>query len=241
MTFTPPEDGEDMLEIPLFDMHFPQFDHRETFNRISGILLQQKWEQVYVIIGQDLFHNDDMRGHTSKGTRINKVDMALAWRMARSFWHGIISLALVQAKQVHLLYSKGNHDESLAWAFVQSLKEAFPQVDVDDSLQQRKVISWERVFVGITHGDYRMNKNSDLRGQFSIQFPAQFAAASVREIHAGHLHHEKSADIYGVMCRRLSHVGGADEWADDEGFIGAHARFMLFAYEPDRLKSIIYV
>ena len=241
MTYTPAEQGDGMLEIPLFDLHFPLDRHAETFGRICDVLTQKKWERVYIIIGQDLFHNDDFRGRTSKGTAIDKVDMAEAWRMARTFWWGIISTALVQSKQVHVLYSKGNHDESLAWAFVQLIKEAFPQVIVDDSFAQRKIISWRDVFIGVTHGDYRMSTNNDLRGQFSISFPTEFASAKVREIHAGHLHHEKSADVYGVMCRRLSRSGKDTQWANDEGFVGAHARFMLFIWDTDRLKSIIYV
>lgn len=241
LTFTPPEQGSGMLEIPLFDLHFPLDNHAATFDRICDVLESKKWERIYIVIGQDLFHNDDFRGRTSKGTNIDKVDMGEAWKMARAFWWGIISTALVQAQDVHVIYSKGNHDESLAWAFIQLIKEAFPQAKVDDSLAQRKIIAWRNVFIGITHGDYRMSTNNDLRGQFSISFPEEFAAAKVREIHAGHLHHEKSADVYGVMCRRLSRGGKDTQWANDEGFVGAHPRFMLFNWEPDSLKSIIYV
>lgn len=241
LQFTQPHDGTGMLEIPLFDLHFPLSDHAETFNRIVNIISGKTWEQTYIIIGQDMFHNDDMRGRTSKGTPIEKADIPLAWKMARAFWWGVISTALEHSANVSLIYSKGNHDESLAWAFVQSIREAFPQLEVDDSLKQRKCISWGKIFIGITHGDYRQNSNNDMRGQFSITFPQEFANAKVREIHAGHLHHETSADVYGVMCRRLSRNGIYDNWSDDEGYIGALQRFMLFEWESDRLSAIRYV
>ena len=42
----------------------------------------------------------------------------------------------------------------------------------------------------------------------------------MREIHAGHLHHEKEEDCYGVMCRRLSTSNKTDKWHLDNGYVG---------------------
>lgn len=240
---TPCEDiGENMLEIGLYDMHFPLSDHKDTLQRTLSIVTRQKWEEINIIIGQDLFHNDDFRGRTSSGRPIEKVDMVKAWSMARGFWINVIRASIANANRVRLIYSKGNHDESMSWAFVQMLKEAFPVMDTDDSLKQRKLIYWKGCFVGITHGDFTKNSPKDLRGQFTVQFPAEFAASEMREIHCGHLHTEKEqGDSYGVMVRRLSRAGATDEWSDDEGYVGAHKRFMLFEWSPNWLKAIDYV
>lgn len=233
--------GSGMLEIPLFDLHLPLSDHTESCERVLGLIRQQKWEEINLIIGQDLFHNDDMRGRTASGRTIEKVDISLAWEMAKTIWYSLIEASLQQADTVNLIYSVGNHDESLAWAFTQLLKDHYPQLHVDDSLKQRKCIFWQDCFIGITHGSYTKSANSDFRGQFTIEFPEAFAKAKVREIHAGHLHHETEADIYGVMVRRLSRSGNTDKWSDDEGYVGAHKRFMIFEWSPGTLAAIHYV
>lgn len=230
-----------MLEIPLFDQHFPQNDHVETLKGMIELVRSRWWEEINVIIGQDMLHNDDMRGRTSSGRPIENVDMVKAWDLARNFYNDLVMNCLRRSDKVKIIYSKGNHDESMSWAFVQMLKARFPQAEFDDSMQQRKCISWRECFIGVTHGAYKKSTNADLRGQFTIQFPMEFASAKVREIHAGHLHREEEKDIYGVMCRRLSRSGIEDEWTDDEGLIGANKRFMVFRWKPGRLAGIDYV
>ena len=233
--------SEAMLEISLYDMHFPFSDHHETAEQLIELVQRKRWEEINIIIGQDLFHNDDMRGRTASGRPIEKVDIAFAWQLARDFWFNVIDNAIAYSKKVNIIYSVGNHDESLAWAFVQLLKDHYPQLNVDDSLKQRKCISWKNCFIGVTHGDYTKNAPVDFRGQFTIEFPHEFATSTVREIHSGHLHHEREADIYGVMVRRLSRSGVTDKWSEDEGYVGAHKRFMVFEWKPGKLSDIHYL
>lgn len=240
-TNTDKESVPEMLEIPLFDQHFPQNDHAEVYYALADIIKSRRWEEINIIIGQDLFHNDDFRGRTSSGRPIEQVDMVEAWELARRFYANLVGCALRNAGTVKITYSKGNHDESMAWAFVQMLKAMFPEAEVDDSLKQRKCIFWRDCFIGVTHGAYKKSSLQDMRGQFTIQFPMEFANATVREIHAGHLHHEEERDIYGVMCRRLARKGVEDDWTDDEGLIGATKRFMVFRWKPGRLAGIDYI
>lgn len=231
----------EMLEIPLFDQHFPIDDHIGVFVELSRIIESRLWEEINIIVGQDLFHNDDMRGRTSSGRPIEKVDMVKAWELARIFFSSVLKLCIEHGQTVKVIYSKGNHDESMAWAFVQMLKAMFPQAEFNDTFDQRKCISWRNCFIGITHGHMKKSSMTDLRGQFTIQFPMQFAEATVREIHTGHLHHEEEKDIYGVMVRRLARNGTDDEWSDNEGFVGANKRFMIFRWKPGRLAGIDFI
>lgn len=235
------ESEPEMLEIPLFDQHFPQNDHISTYIALCPIVESREWEEINIIIGQDMLHNDDFRGRTSSGRPIEQVDMVKGWELARVFYSSLISLCLRHTNRLKITYSKGNHDESMSWAFVQMLKSMFPQAEVDDSLRQRKCISWRECFIGITHGAYKKSSLTDFRGQFSIQFATEFASSKVREIHAGHLHREEERDIYGVMCRRLAHSGIEDDWTDDEGLIGANSRFMVFRWKPGKLSGIDYI
>src|SRR5690606_6268828 len=124
-----------MLEIPLFDPHFGVSDYeyyKPTQDKIMNFLMSRYWDEVLFIIGQDTFHNDDFRGRTAKGTQIQQVDMVQAWEDCRKFYEPLIEVALSQAYNVKIMYSKGNHDETISWAFVQFLKARFPQAIVDD-------------------------------------------------------------------------------------------------------------
>jgi hypothetical protein len=230
-----------MLEIPLFDQHFGVSDYeyyRETQIRILTKLISRKWKEILLIIGQDLFHNDDFRGRTANGTQIQQVDMPQAWADALRFYGPIIETSIEVAERVKVIYSKGNHDESFSWTFVQLLKAKYPQAEFDDALVERKCHVFGDNFIGITHGD-KARKN--LHNIFPVEFPLEWSRAKNREIHTGHYHVEDGKDVFGMMVRTLATRNKTDKWHRDNGFVGAHKRFMLFEYSTEALESIHYV
>ena len=237
------EDAEGMLEIPLFDMHFGIADlayYQNTLAEILGIISSKHWDRIVIPVGQDLFHNDSIsKGVTTKGTLIEKIDLRQAVYDAEVFYMNIIDTAIEKANQVSVIYSPGNHDKTAGWFFARILKTRYGDI-VDDSTAERKAVWWNGCFIGITHGDKHTDNPNGLRGKFTMEFPALFAAATVREIHTGHLHNEISKDEYGVQVRRMSTGNKNDDWTTEEGY-KAQKRFMLFEWMPNRLKSIHYV
>lgn len=235
----------DMLEIPLFDMHWgiAFMDHyKPTLNSVLDLIRSHKWKRIIIPFGQDFFHNDSIvNGQTTKGTVIEKVDMTRAVKEGRTFVYAIIDEALANAEEVKVLYTPGNHDRSISWMFLQVLLERYGESIVDDSLEYRKAFTYGKNAIMVTHGDSKQATSRNLAQIFPISFAEEFANANVREVHAGHLHREGEADIYGVMVRRLSSGNCTDDWSDKEDFIGAHKRFMLFEWSLDKLKSIHYV
>lgn len=201
-------------------------------------LLEKNYKEVLIVIGQDLFHNDDFRGRTTSGTPIECVDMKKAWNDAFEFCCSIIMASPVSPR---IIYSQGNHDETLGWAFVQILKIKSPGLTVDDSRNDRKIHCFGRNVIGFTHGDKVKGKLINLMGIFTSEFAKEFSNAKVKEIHTGHLHHEKSKDVYGVMCRTLSTGNKTDSWRKDKGFVGQNKRFTVFEWSEEKLKSIHYV
>ena len=229
-----------LLEIPIFDSHFPisrYKDYKPTQIKIINLLSKQ-WEQVLFVIGQDMLHNDNFKGSTANGTPIEQVNMVKAWTDARRFFEPLLEGAVKHSIKVKVMYSKGNHDESMSWAFVQMLKARYPQIEFDDEIKERKAHTFGKVFIGITHGD-KAKKN--LHNIFPVEFPVEWSRAKTREIHTGHYHKEDSNDIYGMMVRTLATRNKTDQWHKDNGFIGAHKRFMLFEYSEEELESIHYV
>jgi hypothetical protein len=229
------------LEIPFLDTHFGVSDYeyyKQTQFETIELIKSKKWKEILFVIGQDMLHNNDFRGNTANGTSIQVVDMAKAWEDACKFYEPIIEEAIKQSEYVKIMYSKGNHDESISWAFVKYLKARFPQTDVDDSIVERKAHTFGRVFIGITHGD---KAAKELHNIFPVEFPLEWANSTVREIHKGHLHKEDAKDVFGTMVRTLSTRNKTDKWHKDNGYVGAHKRFMLFEYSEDALKKIHYV
>ena len=230
-----------MLEIPLFDLHFgiADFDtYKDLQREIVNFIQSKDWDEINILIGQDLLHTNDMRGHTSKGTEIGVIDFPKAWNDAWKFWCDIIRQSLQHSKHTKIRYSKGNHDECSAWCFLKALEGKFPDAEVDDSLYPRKVIAWRDCFIGYGHCEYT-NKNGELFKQFIMNYPKEYAEAKVREVHTGHLHHE-SIDS-GFMLRRLSTGAPETKWENENGYVTAHRRFQLFEWIPGNLKSIQYI
>ena len=239
------EDADRMLEIPLFDMHWGVsfMDYYEpVLKDILDLINRRHWDRIVIPFGQDFFHNDSIvNGQTTRGTTIEKVDMMRAVREGRQFIYTIIDASLKHANEVQVLYSAGNHDRSISWMFMQVLLERYGDKIVDDSLEYRKVVKYGRNVIMFTHGDSRQATAKNLAHIFPISFPEEFADSDVREIHAGHLHHERESDIYGIMVRRLSTGAKRDEWSDKEDYIGTHQRFMVFEWDLDKLRSIHYI
>lgn len=230
-----------LLEISLFDTHFGISDfeyYTPTQERIALKLATRHWEEVLFVVGQDMFHNDNFRGQTSNNTPIETVNMEKAWDDSLKFYQPLISFALENSNKVKIMYSKGNHDESMSWAFVQLLKALYPSAEFDDSFIERKVHTFGDNFIGITHGD-KARKN--LHNIFPIEFPMEWAKAKNREIHMGHLHVEDGKDHFGMMVRTLATRNKTDAWHKNNGFVGAHKRFMLFEFSATDLESIHYV
>lgn len=234
-----------MLEIPLFDMHwgivFMDY-YEKVLNDILSLIRSHAWDKIVIPFGQDFFHNDSIvNGQTTKGTAIEKVDMTRAVKEGQRFIYTIIDAAIDSANSVEVMYTPGNHDRSISWMFMQVLLERYGGAIVDDSLEYRKVVSYGKNAIMFTHGDSKQATAKNLAHIFPISFPEEFANANVREVHAGHLHHEAEADIYGVMVRRLSSGNAVDDWSNREDFIGSHNRFMVFEWDTDRLRSIHYI
>lgn len=233
-----------MLEIPLFDMHwgvsFLEY-YEPVLNDLLTLIHSRHWDRIVIPVGQDFFHNDSIVNPvTTKGTVIDKADMTRAVKEGRQFITAIIDSALANSNDVRVLYSPGNHDRSISWMFMQVLLERYGKI-VDDSMEYRKVFTYGKNSVMVTHGDSKQATAKNLAHIFPIAYPEEFAQAMTREVHSGHLHHESEADIYGVMVRRLSSGVAVDDWSNRQDFIGSHRRFMVFEWDLNSLRSIHYI
>lgn len=234
-----------MLEIPLFDMHWGisfMEDYEKVLNEVLALIHSRHWDRIMIPFGQDFFHNDSVvNPTTTKGTVVDKVDMVRAVKEGRQFITAIIDAALNNSNETKVLYTPGNHDRSVTWMFMQVLLERYGPDVVDDTMEYRKVFCYGKNSIMVTHGDSRQATAKNLSHIFAVSFPEEFAQATTREVHSGHLHHEKEGDIFGVMIRRLSAGNAVDDWSDRNDYVGTHRRFMIFEWNLNSLRSIHYV
>lgn len=234
-----------MLEITFDDMHWGIAffsDYIETLRDTLDYIEQRKYKEINIVIGEDLLHTEDLKGHTSNGTYIGEVDVKRAYDDCLRFYFAIMHDALEHAETVNVIYSMGNHSETLSWTIVQVLKHMFPQANYDDRFEYRKLITYGNIFIGLTHGDTIPNNLSKVKELFLEENPIEYAHAKVKEIHIGHLHVEKElGDLNGCLVRRLSTKVPTDKWHKKNGFTMAAKRFMLFEYTTDKLAAIYYV
>ncbi|MFD1176878.1 hypothetical protein ACFQ3W_11280 [Paenibacillus puldeungensis] len=238
---TEPKESAKYLNLPLFDMHFgiSTYEYYKDTQRDIIQLLEQGYKEVLFIIGQDLLHNDDFRGRTSSGREIEKVNMEKAWDDVMLFYMPILDTALKRCGKVTAIYSKGNHDESMSWAFVKCLEARYPQIHFDTRFKERKAHVLGLNFIGINHGDKK--KEDRLTENFSTEFPLEWSRAKTREIFTGHLHTERVVDKGGAVIRRMPTGNETDDWHDDYGYTTAHKRFEVFEYTEDKVLRIHYV
>jgi len=226
-----------MLEIPLFDMHLgvADFNHyKQTQNEIAE-LIECGYDEIIFAVGSDLFHNNDHRGRTAKGTQIEQVDMIKAFDDAVSFYVPLINLARDKAKRVRIVYVKGNHDETPSWYFAKYLSAIYQDIVFDLEFQEKKIVTWKGIFIGYTHGDKGQKAIPEV---FITKWATEWSEATTREIHTGHLHVLKERDSYGTRVRTLPTAGITDQWSMDGSFEGAVKEFNIFEYKSRRLCSV---
>jgi hypothetical protein len=234
-----------MLEITFDDMHWGIAfiaDYEDTLNDTLELINTRSYKVINIVIGEDLLHTDDLKGHTSNGTYIGEIDVSRAYNDCLRFYFAIMTAALEHAETVNVVYSMGNHSETLSWTIVQVLKHMFPQANYDDRFEERKLITYGKVFIGLTHGDVIPSNLSKVKELFVEENPVEYAGAKIKEIHIGHFHAEKeTGDVNGCIVRRLSTKVPTDKWHKKNGYTMAAKRFMLFEYTTDKLAAIYYV
>src|SRR5690625_4209060 len=233
-----------MLEIPLMDMHFginAIEDYEETLTEIVILLESRVWEEVVITFGSDLMHVDNLKNTTANGTRIQDVDHVKMIEDVKTFYETLVTKASKQSNRTKVIYVKGNHDETTSALLIHWLHGRFSEVDnveVDYSIQEVKVHTFEEIFVALSHGDKGGKRRKNI---LSTMYPVEWANAKVRESHTGHLHHEKALDEFGILERTLPTGAKTDQYHADNSYEGAHRRFMLFEYKAHKLDSIHYV
>ena len=126
--------ASDMLEIPLFDMHWgiSYYENYETvLAEIIKLVSSKQWDKIIIPFGQDYFHNDSIiNGLTTRGTCIEKVDMVRAVKDGQQFMYAIIDAALENAEEVKVIELLSTN----AWLTEPFTVKSIPVIEIEPVL-----------------------------------------------------------------------------------------------------------
>lgn len=237
-------DSDRYLVIPLFDLHF---DGKAEYDKSLGKIFEQlehEYKKVLIISGGDQLHVDNYQSTTASGTQLETTDLNQAWDDAFDFFDLVIDKALDCAEEVELMYVPGNHDTTVAQTLFKALTRLYQREDrlvIDDAQEMFKATLLGSNFIGATHGVKRNKKDYPMI--YATQFSQLWGADGVhtRETYTGHLHHEWTVDMNGLVIRQMPTRNETDQWHKDNGFVGSHKRFMLVEYSEYETEMIRYV
>ena len=255
----PPATKGGMLEINLTDHHFGKLSWKlETlfanydvkiaaalFWRAFDALLARApfnyYEEIWFIVGNDLFNADNVEGTTTSGTQVESdVRHKKTYRTVRNLMIHAIDELRKRTDKVKVIVVPGNHDYNSAWHFGDSLDLFFSQdddVEVDNNPAPRKYHVYGNTLIGFTHGD--KGKSSRLPELMAAESRELFGATKFHEWHTGHLHQTRTEEHHGVRVRILPALCPRDKWHSEMGFVG-NLRSSE-AYSWDKIEGLTHI
>lgn len=228
-----------MLEISIPDLHmgkmawaketgYGNYDLKiaeQCFEDALESLLERTcsyaFDQVVLVVGNDLLHTDNRQGTTEAGTPVDTDG-----RYHKAFYKTrlMITRAIERLRKVAPVVVKivsGNHDYLSAWHLGDSLECTFAKcqdVQIDNSPTSRKYHQFGQVMLMFTHG--HKGKLQDYPLVMATEKPEMFGSSKFREAHTGDKHTTRTQEFHGVKVRISPALCDADAWHSENMFVG---------------------
>lgn len=220
----------------------------ELFNRAFNTILNRassyKFDEIWFVVGNDLLNSDDRQGRTTKGTVVSSdIRYTRTMTVVRNVLIACIEQLRHYAPKVKVKMVSGNHDEFSVWHTGSSLEcffHKYEDVDIDNTPKYYKFDEFGKVMIMWTHGDKGNLKGYPLL--MATMQPEMFGRTKFREIHTGHLHHDRVEEQNGVKVRVLSSLSPADRWHADNGYLGnlRSSEAFIYSREDGLIGTILY-
>jgi hypothetical protein len=205
----------------------------------------EKIEKIFFIVGQDLFHVDNLKNHTTHGEHTMDVDGRMPKIYEKAF--KIILNSIYKCRSVapvEIIWSPGNHDYLASMFLCYALNEHFRNdkhvtVDItkEDGKITRKARLWGNLLVGWTHRI--VGKENTWGNELAQQFPELWGQSKFREWHCGDQHKKKTTKTMteftsgGVLIRQLTALSPVDRWHFENVFTDAVPGGEAFLWSKD--------
>lgn len=234
-------------ELAIFDTHFGKLawkdetgyrhydtkiaseDYSNVTNRCLDLINPYKPEKIFFIIGEDLYHIDNMASHTTQGEhtldvdgRITKIHK-IVFMNVRNAIYKASTMATVEG-----IWIPGNHDYLASYMLAFALKEHFKdnkRVNIDIDVNPRKARLWGNLLVGWTHRI--VGKHTVWSNELAQAFPEMWGKSVFREWHFGDQHKKQNTKVIpiftsgGVLCRQMTALSPVDQWHTENVFTDA--------------------
>lgn len=251
-----------MLEINLTDHHFGKlawgletgyanYDVKiatQVFHRAIDTILDRSpfsaYEQIWFVVGNDLFNADDTQGRTTSGTQVESdVRHEKTYVTVRTLLIQAIEKLRNFAAKVKVVVVPGNHDHNATWHLGDSLEVYFSKysdVEVDNHPCPRKYHQFGQTLVMFTHGD--KGKIKDLPLLMAAEKSILFGATKFHEIHTGHIHTLRVDEQHGIRVRTLPALCPPDAWHAENGYVGNLRSSEAFVWDKNEglIGIVIY-
>jgi hypothetical protein len=204
-----------------------------------------KPEKIFYIIGQDLFHIDNLKGQTTYGEHALDVDGRIG-KIYEIVYETVLKTAYLcrSVAPTKIIYIPGNHDALasmfLCFALYEHFRnDEFVEVDIrkDYGKITRKAELWGKTLVGWTH---RIVRNHEKWvNELAQAFPQMWSDSVFREWHYGDQHKKETIKVVeqftsgGVICRQLSALSPVDKWHFENLFTDAIPAGEAFLWSKD--------
>lgn len=204
-----------------YDLNIAIEDYIYTSDQNLTLVAQHNPKKIFYIIGQDMYHMDNMQSHTTGGDHTLDVDGRITKVHARAFAvsrDNILKCCLI-TDEVEVIWIPGNHDYLVSYMLCFALKEhfrGFKNIIFDIGENPRKARLWGNLLVGWTHtitGRHNVWSN-----ELAQAFPELWGQSKFREWHHGDQHKKHDVKIVptftsgGVLCRQITALSPVDRW-----------------------------
>lgn len=209
-----------------FDMDIAERNLVAAFEHL--VTLAPNSEEALLIYVGDNAHADSQSNTTTKGTRVDADGrtVKMARRIVRTIRRNVESVLRKHAR-ARIIVERGNHDELISALITLGLAllyENEPRVSVDESPEMFHWWRFGSVLIGTHHGDKA--KPMDLLGVMAVDRVEDWSATKHRRFYCGHLHHQITKEVPGIILHYLPTLAGSDAWHRAMGYRSQRAMYM---------------
>jgi len=235
--FIPKETGI-AAELAIYDSHFGKLswkdetgyrhydtkiaaeDYAYVVDNALNLISPHNPEKIFIIVGQDLYHIDNMSSHTTGGVHTLDVDGRIT-KIHKTVFNYVRDAIIKSAEiaPVEVIWIPGNHDYLASYMLTFALNQHFKDwqnVSFDISENPRKARLWGSLLVGWTHKI--ASKHTVWSNELAQAFPELWGKSIFREWHHGDQHRKVNTKITplttvgGVICRQVTALSPVDQW-----------------------------
>lgn len=175
-------------------------------------------DKTILLLSGDLLHVDNFNMTTTGGTRQDSDGLLSDhFLIAKRLMVEIIEM-LLQVSTVHVMFTPGNHDNTVGWMVAELLAAWFrhnKDVTFDVSLQMRKYYKYKNNLISSCHGH---KIKADTLPMIVADECPDWSSTKYRYMFTQHIHHKVSKQFPGLWVESLMSTSEADYWHSTSGY-----------------------